>query len=259
MKLEDELFCLQFELEAMANLVIHNRAERWVYKYMFNDIEQEHLARYKFAIGFTSGKEVLDVACGSGYGSYLLATEGNAAKVQGFDLDESAIRYGNYRYGHPNVNRAVKNVLELSPELKFDVVVSFETIEHIPDYRLFLKKMKVALKSDGILMISTPIVESTSTKCTNPHHVIEWSFNDFKELVSEYFIIKDTYVQSVEMKTDNPRTTLLQKILRRLLGNKNPKIKERPVFEKFCNQYKIEDIKSGYQVLVCVPKTNFAK
>lgn len=254
MKFEDELFCLQFELEAMANLVIHNRAERWVYKYMFNDIEQEHLARYKFAVGLTSGKEVLDVACGSGYGSYLLATEGNAAKVQGFDLDESAIRYGNYRYGYPNVNRAVKNVLELSPELKYDVVVSFETIEHIPDYRMFLTNIKAALKSDGILMVSTPIVESTSTKCTNPHHVIEWSFDDFSKLISEYFSIENVYVQSIKLKSDRPKNSLFRRVVRKITGKYPDTNVIRPVFEKFTNQYNTGEIIQGYQVLVCKHK-----
>jgi cyclopropane fatty-acyl-phospholipid synthase-like methyltransferase len=252
--IEEELFCMQFELEAMANLVIHNRAERWVYKYMFNDIEQEHLARYKFAIGLTSGKEVLDVACGSGYGSYLLATEGNAAKVQGFDLDESAIRYGNYRYKHPNVNRAIKNVLELSPELKFDVVVSFETIEHIPDYRLFLANMQAALKADGLLMVSTPIVEATSTKCNNPHHVIEWSFNDFSKLISEYFSIETVYVQSIKLRSDRPKNSLFHRVIRKITGKYPNTNFTRPVFEKFTNQYNTGEITQGYQVLVCKHK-----
>jgi SAM-dependent methyltransferase len=145
-----------------------------------------HEKRYYFARPYCAGKRVLDAACGVGYGTSLLSEQ--AREVVGLDLSEDAIRYARERYGAPNVEFRVADLLD--PQLDsdaFDVVVSFETIEHVPDRDSYLTHLSRALRPDGVYIVSTPRVDVTVEPPENPFHCVEYSRADFESLLGRFF------------------------------------------------------------------------
>ncbi len=244
----EELFCLKFENKTLADIYFRNEAERWVYSYMFDVTEREHLERYQFVTKDTQNKNVLDIACGSGYGSYIIANEGKAKQIIAVDLSEDSIRYGNHRFPNPKITRLVGDAQEVVKESEYDVIVSFETIEHLPQYEKFLKNMSISLKDDGFFYVSTPIVNKTSTICKNPFHVIEWSFEDFHSLINKYFVIDEIYLQNIFFHSQRLKKTFFGKLLQRKSKYVTPKT---ILFEKYNSQIKLNNIKEGYQMLKC--------
>lgn len=145
-----------------------------------------HLIRYDFAKEFCKGKIVLDAACGVGYGSHHI---GKLAKeVIGVDISEKAIAYAKEHYQKGNISFKVMDVQQLEfSGRKFDVVCSFETIEHIGDPRYFLIQVKRVLKEDGVLLVSTPYVKRTTENPKNPYHTTEFCRADFEKLLKGFF------------------------------------------------------------------------
>jgi len=121
-------------------------------------IYAEHMARYFFAGQFVAAKNVLDVASGSGYGARYLSNKG-AAKVVGVDNSREAVKYSQEKYQTSGIEFILADAAKLPFEDDiFDIVVSFETIEHLDDQEKFLREIKRVLKKDGLLIISTPNV-----------------------------------------------------------------------------------------------------
>lgn len=147
-------------------------------------IYHEHLLRYLFAQQFIKGKRVLDAACGAGYGSAILA-KGGALSVTGVDISAEAIEYSRTHYQAPNLNFEVMDCCHMTfPDSTFDVVVSFEAIEHIQDAKNFLREIRRVIKDTGLLVVSTP---NSATFTENPFHVREYSRSEFVELLKSYF------------------------------------------------------------------------
>ncbi|MCW8869528.1 MAG: class I SAM-dependent methyltransferase [Proteobacteria bacterium] len=153
------------------------------------EIWYEHYHRYLMACDLVAGKKVLDAACGEGYGSQLLASY--ADKVVGVDIDQNSINHAKQRYGgQANLKFMTADVLEVPiPDNSFDVVVSFETLEHLSQHQELLNEFKRLLKPDGILIISTPDKAEYSDKTgfENEYHVKELYRDEFKELLENYF------------------------------------------------------------------------
>src|SRR6187549_3677505 len=99
----------------------------------------EHQQRYEYYNSFYAGKKVLDAACGSGYGSHHISNSG-ATSVLGIDISGESIEQAKSRYKNLNLQfrKADCSDLKILNE-KFDVIVSFETLEHLNDPRLFIK------------------------------------------------------------------------------------------------------------------------
>ena len=138
--------------------------ERMILGTTDKELETEHLDRYRFAEQFVSGKTVLDAACGSGYGTKMLA--GTAENVTGIDISKEAIEYAGMLYKADNISYVLGTVSDLPfPNMSFDVVVSFETIEHIDrdTQILFLDEIKRIIKREGILPISTCMMKEEPT------------------------------------------------------------------------------------------------
>ena len=120
-------------------------------------IYQEHLNRYFFAAQFTKEKIVLDAACGSGYGTAYLLRNGMASRVYGVDISEDAIGYARKKYGHNRISFICADVVNMPfSDNFFDIVVSFETIEHLENHRQYLIECKRVLKRDGLFICSSP-------------------------------------------------------------------------------------------------------
>ena len=139
----------------------------------------EHLVRYRAADQLTSGKRVLDIACGSGYGTALLAQ--NAKYVFGVDLDASAIEYADKNYAGQNIKFTLGSATKIPlPDASVETVVSFETIEHVEEYQEFLAEIRRVLTPDGLLILSTP--NDIAFPESNVFHVHEFVR---KELIRE--------------------------------------------------------------------------
>lgn len=145
-------------------------------------VMQEHWARYNHVLPLCTGKRVLDVACGSGYGSDLLAQ--SAKGVTGGDISHDAISYCKAHYHRPNLSFGVMDIRKLPfSDNSFDMVVSFETLEHILEGDLFLKEVCRVLSDKGSLAISTPL----GGPCGNPYHVAYYQKGNFEKYLLDYF------------------------------------------------------------------------
>ena len=153
-----------------------------------SDLFNEHWARYLFARQFCAGKKVLDVACGSGYGSALMAEA--AAQVCGADIAAEAIAYARLHYGSPKTVflQADCRSLPIAPG-GFDVVVAFEIIEHLDAAESFLKELRRVLAPAGLLILSTPnrLYYTEDRGEVNPFHHQEFSFPELAEMLRGEF------------------------------------------------------------------------
>lgn len=116
---------------------------------------QAHLARYEWAKQFCKDKIVLDAACGSGYGTKMLAEV--AEHVHGIDRSAAAVQYAWQHYAVPNngfEERSVYAIVRIPT--RFDVVASFETIEHLRKPERFVKQVYDALNEGGLFLVSAP-------------------------------------------------------------------------------------------------------
>jgi SAM-dependent methyltransferase len=153
-----------------------------------------HLKRYGFARPLCSERDVLDAACGVGYGTAYLAEE--ARRAVGVDVDADAIAYARRRYARPNVEFVQQDLAALDlPDDSFDVVVSFETIEHLAQPEAFLAHAARVLRADGVFVVSTPRVDVTTTSPDNPFHSLELSRGDFEEMLGRHFGAVELYGQ----------------------------------------------------------------
>ena len=183
-------------------------------------IEKEHLERYKFAQAFVKNKKVLDIACGTGYGSNMMLAAG-AEKVDGVDISKEALGYARKHYKSGKLSFKLGDLLELKAKQKYDVVTSFETIEHISKYQLALKNIYTALKKEGILLISSPnrIITSPdsknlSDKPLNKYHTQEFSRTELvNELENIGFQINKVYGQRFRPYLGNPKLQKLYNVL----------------------------------------------
>lgn len=161
--------------------------ERWETG-VYNETALEHLHRYALAVELSAGKAVLDIACGEGYGSALLAR--NAVSVTGMDIDPVCIEKAKKKYVAGNLRFVAANALSTTlPDQTFDLVVSFETLEHLDEQDQLLRELKRVLKPGGLLLISTPDKAQYTDQngYRNPFHKKELYKTDFDTLLRQYF------------------------------------------------------------------------
>lgn len=153
-----------------------------------------HLKRYAFALPYADGTEVLDAACGAGYGTAYLAQA--AARVVGIDVSADTVEYAGRRYGAANVEFRQMDVTELEfADGSFDVVVSFETLEHVANAPAAVREAARVLRDGGVYVVSTPRVDQTSSDPENPFHTTEFSPDDFAALLATSFGEVELYGQ----------------------------------------------------------------
>lgn len=188
-------------------------------------IEEDHVARYSFAAAFAKGCDVLDVACGEGYGSTHLIS-GGAARYLGIDINRELVAFAHSKYKTPVSDFVYGSITELDYTEEFSLVTCFETIEHVSEYRLALKCLYKALKPGGKLLISSPNRPVTSPDARqindtphNPFHTQEFTAEELiNELRSTGFRCSDTSVYGQRLRYIT-RPLLLRRILNKLMGN----------------------------------------
>lgn len=137
-------------------------ADRWVSdKDRWTSVEElvlflKQKKAYQYAGQHCRGQAVLDFGCGTGYGADSLAEV--ASNVVGVDISEEVIAYCLATYSRPNLSfKRLQPDAQLEiPAGGFDVIVSFQVIEHVPDVHSYLMDLKRVLKNTGVLFITTP-------------------------------------------------------------------------------------------------------
>jgi SAM-dependent methyltransferase len=148
---------------------------------------RRHLAVYRFVAERCRGLDVVDMACGEGYGSDVLATR--AARVTGVDANPEAHEHARLKYARPGV-RFVRDLVESYGD-PCDAIVFLQTIEHLRDPGAVLDHFRGLLRPGGTAYVSTPNVLTLAppgaSKSGNPWHVREYRAEEFRALCAAGF------------------------------------------------------------------------
>ena len=153
-----------------------------------DDLWAEHVARYALATRFAAGRRVLDLGCGTGYGTADLAQVASA--VIGVDLAADAIAYAGDHFPSARFLQCSATAVPFPPA-SFDLVTAFEVIEHLSDWRALLAEAQRVLEPNGLLIVSSPntryYAETRAKSGPNPFHEHEFEFTEFRTALGEFF------------------------------------------------------------------------
>lgn len=148
----------------------------------------EHLHRYLLACELVTGKAVLDIACGDGYGSAMLAK--HATQVTGIDIDTPTVERARDKYVADNLRFLQGSATNIPlDDDSMDLVVSFETIEHLTEQDRMLREIRRVLRPKGFLLISSPnkYEYSDVPGYHNEFHLKELYCQEFEALLQKHF------------------------------------------------------------------------
>lgn len=175
----------------------------------------EHLHRYALVAAYVEGKEVLDIACGEGYGSNLMST--TAKFVKGVDIDAQTVAAAKVKYAKSNLHFQTGSATQIPlDDQSIDVVVSFETIEHHGQHEEMITEIKRVLRPNGIMIISTPdkLYYSDKRNFNNKFHVKELYKQEFVDLIAPKFtklqLLAQTYCNGNSIIQDEKNQADLQ-------------------------------------------------
>ncbi len=154
---------------------------------------RRHLAVYEWIARRVAGLSVIDMACGEGYGSDVLAR--CARSVVGVDANPEAHEHARLRYRRENV-RFARDLIESFPE-PADAVVFLQTIEHVQDAPTVLAHFRLLVGDGGVVFVSTPNVLTLAPKgaerSDNPWHIHEYRAQEFEDLCRGTFGTVEMY------------------------------------------------------------------
>jgi SAM-dependent methyltransferase len=156
----------------------------------------EHWHRYLIARDQVAGKVVLDIGSGEGYGSHLLSSA--AQSVVGVDLSSEAVDHASTKYASANLRYLAASCTQIPlPSQSFDVIVSFEMIEHIHEQAEFIAEVHRLLKPDGLFIVSSPNRPEYSEKTgyNNEFHVKELDRAELKALLDPHWPAQKWFAQ----------------------------------------------------------------
>jgi hypothetical protein len=148
----------------------------------------EHVHRYYLAAELAAGKTALDIACGEGYGSRLLAD--SARSVIGVDISLETVAHARRKYAAPHLSFLVGSAAAIPlADNAVDLACSFETIEHLAEQEAMLREIRRVLRPEGLLIISSPDKREYSdrTGYRNAYHVRELYRDEFLALLGAEF------------------------------------------------------------------------
>lgn len=175
----------------MANTDIRFTGENFIPGLTEKRLRDDHLERYKFAAPRVRGAKVLDIACGSGYGSHLML-EAGAEAVDGADISAEMVAFARKTYPDPRIRFQEGDIRNFRGTAPYDVITCFETIEHLTEYREAIANLFTLLKPGGKLYISSPNRIITSPKArsladkpSNVFHTQEFTMDELKALLEQ--------------------------------------------------------------------------
>jgi SAM-dependent methyltransferase len=152
------------------------------------DLWNEHISRYHFAAVLAAGKSVLDVGCGTGYGTALLAQY--AAEAAGFDVAPEAVSYAAAHYARPRFLIGSASAFP-ARDKSVDLVTAFELLEDLPDWRVLIEEAHRVLNDGGVFLVSTPnkpyYSETRAEAGPDPFPVHEFELQAFEEALAKVF------------------------------------------------------------------------
>ncbi len=195
------------------NDVLEDTGERVIPDNMniLNELLIEHIARYHFSASYAKGR-ILDFASGTGYGTHIIAKRRKAHidEIVGVDIDRATIEYARATYYHPLSSFVQGDVTDpaIVKQLgMFDVILSFETIEHIHEEEQFMDNIFSMLKPGGTLIISTPFGKGRGIPSGQEFHVHQLKPSEFKALFTQYKDVqyygqKSALIEPADFPTD---------------------------------------------------------
>jgi O-antigen biosynthesis protein len=175
-------------LDSKENNAVSFTGERYIPGQGGCQLAYEHLHRYLFALRWAQGEQVLDLACGNGYGAALLARR--ASHVWALDVDGEAIAGARKDWCANNLTFVQGDAVQLPLRGgSIGLVVAMEVLEHIKDQEQLLQEIARVCSEDGIALVSTPnkAVYSDAREYVNPFHVCELYLDDFVALLKKHF------------------------------------------------------------------------
>ena len=156
--------------------------------FIYNESTNEQLHRYALALEMAAGKQVLDIVSGEGYGANLMASV--AAQVIGVDTNAVTVALANRKYKRDNLKFLTGETDKIPCATQsFDIVVSFENIEHHDQHEGMMQEIKRVLKPGGLLIISSTdkLYYSDKPQFKNAFHIEGLYHNEFESLLKKYF------------------------------------------------------------------------
>jgi len=173
----------------MNSFNIENTGERIIPEKESPLMVARHLCAYEFALRYVTGKKIMDVGCGEGYGANYLA--GHALEVLAIDYELSAILAASEKYQRSNLKFQRLDIKDIgSLGESFDIICSFQVIEHLKDTDSFLDDIKRLLRPGGFFICSTPNrldASGHSVVPLNKFHIKEYLFDEFESMLKSKF------------------------------------------------------------------------
>lgn len=151
-----------------------------------------HLVTYDYVRDMVQGREVLDFGCGSGYGTARIAKD--CKRIIGIDISVDVVDYARSKFQADNLHFTAITPVEQQPlpfaDQSFDVVLSFQVIEHVPDVGRYLSEIGRVLRPGGIFVVATPDRSSRLLPLQKPwnmFHLHEYSDAELKDALSACF------------------------------------------------------------------------
>jgi len=196
-------------------------------------LEADHMARYCFACNYVKKREILDIACGFGYAGPLIMKAG-ATRYEGVDINKQLIDNANLLYGTDYIKYYQGDISSYNAGKLFDVIVCFETIEHVTKYQNALLNMNNLLRKNGLLIISSPNRPVTSPnarylsdKPSNRYHAQEFTIKELRsELINAGFLVENDNIFGQRNCFFNFTNRRLNRLAHLIFGD--PSIKSSP-------------------------------
>ena len=155
-----------------------------------------HLERYRFAAHHLQAGRLLDIACGVGYGTRLLADRAaGATALLGVDVSPDAVGYAHSRYAGEGIEFRTGDALSFADPEGFDTIVSLETVEHVEDPEGLIANLVALLRPGGVLVASVPTTPSVDL---NPHHRSDFTERSFRRLAARHPLIEPDCLRQVQ-------------------------------------------------------------
>jgi 2-polyprenyl-3-methyl-5-hydroxy-6-metoxy-1,4-benzoquinol methylase len=154
-----------------------------------------HFSRYLLAARQAGDKRILDAACGGGFGAAYMAR--TARSVLGVDLDDEMLRIARSAFSAPNLTFARHDLHDpFGPDVRFDLITSFETMEHVRDPDVCIANFARAMAPDGVLMLSVPNgAKELRDGDFEPSHLVHFSADDLSRMTGRCFAQVEPYSQ----------------------------------------------------------------
>jgi 2-polyprenyl-3-methyl-5-hydroxy-6-metoxy-1,4-benzoquinol methylase len=170
---------------------------------------------YNFCKKFIKGKNIMEIGCGSAYGTSKLASA--AQSILAIDNDSTTIEDNKKRFKRDNISYVCKDIYKFVTKDKKEAVLSLQVIEHIKNPHIFLNKITKFLKTNGVVIISTPN-GTTQSYNENPYHYKEYSESELKELLAPYFkkvVIYGVHGDSIIKKYEKMRRKHIMNVFKK--------------------------------------------